>query len=44
MKPRSLLIVLLVVLVVASAAYVLRADGGGLVEWLSALHGPPRGH
>ena len=45
MKSRTLIIMVLVVLALATAAVARRQDGGGmLTDWLYSLHGRPPGH
>jgi hypothetical protein len=44
MKPRTFLVLLLFVALLASLAFALRGEGGGLTEWLRSLHGPAPRH
>lgn len=45
MKSRSLVVLLLVVVALASLAFAYRREGGGaLIGWLSSIHGAPVRH
>lgn len=45
MKSRTLVVLVLVVLALATAAVAFRQEAGGrLTDWLYSLHGRPTGH